>query len=128
MKKEIEVSDARIKQVEDIRKIIEKIKLEVEDSFKVYEFTKKRLIDYEEKHLPRIDELISIIYEKYQKEELSGRELLRAEQSRIAIHENYFIALYDFEDAFSDLERAVGIALVEENEQPQLDKNSITPF
>ena len=114
-KKEIEVSEARIEQIKETREIIEKdIEIEVEDNLKVYEFARKRLIDYEEKHLPRIEELITIIREKYEKDEVSCRDLLKAEKARLAFLANYFKALFDYKNAFSDLERAVGITLAED--------------
>ncbi len=118
-RKQIEAAEQRIELIKENRKILEKkIKLEVSETYKLYEFTKKRLEDYDREYLPRTKQLISSIREKYENNEISFSDLLKAEKSKIKIQNNYFDALFDFENAFSDLERAVGITLAEGLPEP----------
>lgn len=115
-KRQVMAADKRIEQLKEGREILERdIKLEVSEAYELYEFTRERLVDYEEKYLPRKDELISAIRESYKKGKIKFIELLRAERAKLRIQNNYFDALFDFENAFSDLERAVGISLAEKN-------------
>lgn len=112
-KRQIEAAQKRLDQIMENRKIIEKdIKLEVGEYYKLYEFTKKRLEDYDKKHIPKVESLINTIRKKYKENIITFRELLKAEKSRLKIQNNYFDALMDYENAFSDLEKAVGVSLV----------------
>lgn len=113
-KRQVEAAEKRIEQIKKNRETLEKdIRLEVSETYKLYEFTKERLRDYDRKYLPKIEKLIETIRKKYKKREISFIDLLKAEKSRIKIQNNYFDALFDFENAFSNLERAVGASLAE---------------
>ncbi len=122
-KRQIMATDRRIEQIKKGRKILEKnLKLEISEAYELYEFTRKRLEDYEDSYLPKKDELISIIRQKYEDSEISFMDLLKAEKSKLRIQNNYFDALFDFEDAFSNLEKAVGISLTESKPEVNIPK------
>ena len=126
-KKQIEAAEKKIARIRENREILEKnTKLEVIETYKLYKFTKKRIEDYEQKHLPRIEKLISTIREKYEKNEISFMDFLKAEKSRIEIQNNYFDALFDFECAFSNLEKAVGISLAKGMRSPSIPEAGIS--
>lgn len=130
-KRQINAAELRIEQVMKARKtIIKNTKLEVSENYKLYEFTKQRLLDYEEKYLPKMQNLIDTVREKYLQEEVHFIDLLKAEKARILIMGNYFDALIDYENAFSDLERSVGVSLVGKDGKSSVPglKETITPF
>lgn|GEM_PF-6683031 len=114
-KKQVKIAEKRIEQVKENRKIIEsEIRLKISENYELYKFTQKRLEEYDQEYLPKVEKLIVKIREKYSKNEISFKDLLKAEESKIEVQNNYFDALIDFKNAFSDLEKAVGISLAKD--------------
>lgn len=115
-KRQLKAATIRVQQVLKQKKTIEEnIKHDVTHTFSLYKYSKERIEKYEKVHLPRLIELMEEVRERYENGEIPIRELLTAEKSRLAIRNDYFDALSDYEYAVSELERAVGTSLEEED-------------